>query len=190
MIYTYQIENGTLVVDTESEKIKRRLAWISDMAGLKLPVIKNCVNRFPEAVGGNIGSRETVTYYGFAEWEKDGLTCAVDLQLIGDDDPEFGPRGALVALNFELNLGMTWKALEGMIYREPAPPEAQADWKEPGALIGPPIESEPGWFMSRRLGNKEGDEWTGKSGAKYRYGFIGAGPNSIPFMKYPGWQRI
>ncbi len=190
MIYTYPIDGGTLTVDTESEEIKRRLAWISDMAGLKLPTVRNYVNRFPEAVGGNIGSRETVTYFGLAEWEKDGQVCAVDMMLIGDDNPEFGPRGALVALNFELNLGMTWKALEGMIYRPPAPSEAQADWKEEGARIGPPIEAAPGWFMTKRLGDKPGAIWVGKSGASYRLGWIGAGPNSIPFMNYPGWERI
>lgn len=192
MIYTYRIsgndgddQDQVVTVDTESAAFQRRVAWISDMAGLPLPAVRSYLNRAPLTAGGNVAAGESLTYYGQAEWAKDGKTAAVDVQLIAGN-PTTDLRGAIAWLNFELGLGMSAASIEGMIYQDPTPEEEQKDWEAPGAIIGEPMPGYPGWFQSRKMGHKEGYIWQGASGAQYRLEYM----PGFAFFRVMAWRKL
>lgn len=193
MIYTYRVsgndgddQDELITVDTESTEFKHRIAWLSEMAGLEPPVIRNYLNRSPNTAGGNVASGESLTYYGNAEWtNKDGKTAAADVRVIMGN-PTTDLRGVIAWLSVELGLGLSAEAIENMIYQAPSAAETKADWEVPGAIIGGPMPNKEGWFESRKLGNREGDTWRGASGASYRLEYM----PGFAFFRPLAWRKL
>lgn len=192
MIYTYRVSGNDgddkdtiITVDTESPEFLRRTAWLSEMAGLEPPVIRNYLNRAPLTAGGNVASGESLTYYGNAEWTKDGKTAAADVRVIMGN-PVTDLRGVIAWLSVELGLGISAEAISGMAYQAIAPAETKPDWEVPGAVIGGPMPGKDGWFQSKMLGHRDGDTWRGASGANYRLEYI----PGFAFFRPLAWRKL
>lgn len=180
-------------IDTDAAEFHNRINWACDMLGLPQPVLIPFLNMGPLVAGSNVASGQSLTPHAALQFTnpKNNRSAQITIEAIDDGDdtnPKQNLQGVLAYLSLELGLGLTPEAVANMIYTPPEPPKHVEDWEAPGTLIGPPLESAPGWFTSLRRGNKPGDTFQGISGATYRYGYVGG--QSISFMRYPGWERI
>lgn len=192
MIYTYRVsgndgddQDDLITVDTESAEFVHRTAWISAQTGLEPPAIRSYLNRAPNTAGGNVASGESLTFYGTAEWTKDGKIAAADVRVIMGN-PVTDLRGVIAWLSVELGLGLSAEAVENMLYQAPTAAETKDDWEVAGAVIGGPMPGKAGWFESRKLGHREGDTWRGASGASYRLEYI----PGFAFFRPLAWRKL
>lgn len=188
MIYTFPMKDQDgrpIVVDTDSEEVKRRVAWVADMAGLPLPTVRESLNISPGATpDGQISPTVSLTMFAQYEFVKDGRVAPVDVFCFDETGlPAMEMPGVLSYLNIELGLGLDIEAIRGMRYRPPAPPEPQQDWQAPGSPMSEPLPGQPGRFKSRSTGKKIGDLWTGPSGATYKLENIGG------IFQYLAWVQ-
>lgn len=184
------VDGGNPSVDTDSPEYKNRINWVCDMAGLPQPELIPFLNVGPLVAGGNVASGSSLTPHAALKFTnpKNGGTTLITIEAIDDGDdtnPVEMLQGTLAYLSLELGLGLSPQAIQNMIYRPPAPAKALEDWEQPYSAIGPPIEGQPGFFRSLHRGNKENDTWTGKSGATYRFVYIG----SFAFFRYLAWHK-
>jgi hypothetical protein len=179
------------VYDLTDERVTRALSWIvgtikADSYDVKprLAVYQD----LPDSAGipGTVLTREgNVLFKVPAAIDRDDLFrdgwLEFDLRQCVED-----PRMAALALILFGNLAIT----NVPAYTEPIPvpgPSAVPDWKQPGARIGAPLESTPGWFQYRFDGGSVGDVWTGVSGQKYQLAWCGS---SFTFARWLGWKLV
>lgn len=186
MIYTFGTDQDgvAISVNTEDEEIKRRVAWVADMAGLALPVLREFINTAPNASGGNVAPGTSVTVWGQYEFARNGATVPVDVRVFADGAGLVNRlQGALSGLNIFLGLGLRPQAIQGMVYEPPTVIEPAEDWQAVGSPMAEPLPNQPGRYKSRGTGRKLGDVWTGPSGARYVLTNIGG------IFQYLAWVR-
>jgi hypothetical protein len=196
MIYRYPVsgnagEHKWIEIDTDSAEFQRRVAWISEMAGIGLPRVLTVVGAAPNVSGGNVSSGTNETYSGVLVWthnNRESFAYEVRNVMTQVDDSDIqGPTSILASLNIELGLGMTPEAVQHMRYEPPSPPKpvdlAALDIAAAGSPLREELPGQPGKFSSRHLGKAIGDKWTGPSGAVYELRNIGG------IFQYLAWVR-
>jgi hypothetical protein len=188
MVYTFPMKDQDgrpIMVDTESEETKRRVAWVADMAGLPLPTLRESLNVSPGATpDGQISPTASLVMFAQYEFVKDDRVAPVSVFAFDDTGlPATEMPGVLSYLNIELGLGLDIDAIRGMRYRPPAPPEPQQDWQAPDSPMSEPLPAQPGRFKSRSTGKPLGYVWKGPSGTSYKLMNIGG------IFQYLAWVQ-
>lgn len=194
-VYEYPISGNTgnprdqqtLIVDTESPDFTARIKWVNARAGLQDPIIRDLINFGNQVAGGNVTSGMSIVIWGQACWQSKTVTREACIDVRGIAKGPEGPMHALAALNILLDLGMSEAQIKHLRYEPPAPPTPKQDWEVEGSPLGQPfgelVAGQPAKFRSKFLGNKEGDKWTGPSGATYEFQNIGG------IFRYMAWVR-
>lgn len=187
MIYTRGTDQDgkPISIDTDAPEVKRRVAWVADMAGLAYPALRETLNVSPNVSGGNVSSGNSLTLHAAFEFEHKGEIASVDVFAFDDVGlPATDMPGVLAYLNVMLGLGLTDEAIRGMRYLPPPPPETAHDWQAPDSPMAEPLANQTGRYKSRGTGRKVGDIWTGPSGTKYQLQNIGG------IFQYLAWVRL
>lgn len=192
-VYRYPISGNTgnpkdefvLVVDTDSAAFQDRIAWIGKQVTttqLAPPVIRDLFNAAPGVANANPTSEVSITTYGVACWQRNSAEACLDVRAVATGTE--GPMHCLAVLNAVLDLGMDPNGIRHLRYTLPSPPSVDEDYKAPGSPLGEPlVAGQSVKYKSRNLGNREGDTWTGPSGATYRFTNVGG------IFRYMVWVR-
>jgi hypothetical protein len=186
MIYTFGTDQDgiAIAVDTDDAEIQRRVAWVAQMAGLGMPILREYINTFPNTSGGNIAPGLSVTVWAQYEFKKDDRMVPVDVRIFADGGGLVQRlQGAISGLSVLLGLNLSPESIQAMVYEEPMPTEPAEDWQAPNSPMAEPLPGQRGRYKSRGTGRQIGDVWTGPSGARYVLTNIGG------IFQYLAWVR-